>query len=183
MQRAEIQQWLSERLPPDLVAGPPEVRLYDDEAIIILRLPTPEDSADVGEREHRLIIRLRESSRHVRMQLARELQRALHVPVAWGMRCGSTERIFTSCTVPVMTRLNRREREVLDTLVAAGVAETRSAALAYAVRAFAAAYDEWLIEVDEVIEQVQQVRSKLRIRPVPGAPSVAEDEPEAEERD
>lgn len=173
MQTAEIQTWLAEQLPHELTAAPPEVRLYDDELVVTLQVAPPAaDNGDEGELEQRLIARLRETSRPLRMQLARDLQHRLHVPVAWGMRCGATETIFTSRTVPVMTRLNRREREVLDTLVAAGVAETRSAALAYTVRAFAEAHGEWLDEVGIVIEQVQQVRSKLKVRRGAGAPAV-----------
>jgi hypothetical protein len=74
-----------------------------------------------------------------------------------------------------MTRLARAEREVLDTLVAAGVAETRSSALAYVVRAFAAEHAEWLAEVREAIAQVHEIRSRLKITSRPGAPIVHHD--------
>jgi hypothetical protein len=74
--------------------------------------------------------------------------------------------------VPVMTRLGRTERDVLDTLVAAGVADTRSAALAYAVRAFAAEHTDWLAEVREAIAQVDQVRARLTLTRRAGAPAV-----------
>ena len=164
MQSAEIQSWLAERLPPELAAAPPDVQVYDDELLVTLEVAPPEGEGDGTEGEQRLIAQLREWSRPARVQLARELQHRLKLPVAWGMRCGGSEVLFTSRTVPVMTRLNRREREVLDTLVAAGVAETRSAALAYTVRAFAEAHGDWLAEVGSAIKQVQQVRSKLKLR-------------------
>lgn len=185
MQDADIQTWLMERLPAELAAAPPQIRMYDDELVVVLQSAAPDQAAgtDESEREQRLIGRLREASRPLRMQLARELQHLLKMPVAWGMRCGTTETIFTSRTVPVMTRLNRREREVLDTLVAAGVAETRSAALAYAVRAFAEAHSEWIAEVGVAIEQVQQVRSKLKLRRGTGAPPLDPQPASADEQD
>ena len=46
-----------------------------------------------------------------------------------------------------MTRLRQRERLVLDTLVDAGVARSRSEALAWAVRLVGQHADEWLTEL------------------------------------
>jgi hypothetical protein len=60
----------------------------------------------------------------------------------------------------------------LDTLVAAGVAETRSSALAYAVRAFATQHADWLAEVRQAITQVEEIRSRLKLTRQPGAPVV-----------
>jgi hypothetical protein len=73
-----------------------------------------------------------------------------------------------------MTRLARAERDVLDTLVAAGVAETRSSALAYTVRTFAAEHGDWLAEVRQAIAEVDRVRARLRTRPRKGIPNVNE---------
>src|SRR5262245_54258207 len=110
--------------------------MYDDEIVILLPLAAVEPrSADADEErdetERRLITERREQTRPWRMKLARELQSRLGRPVAWGMRAGESQALFTTRSVPVMTRLGRVERDVLDTLVAAGVADTRSAALAY----------------------------------------------------
>jgi len=63
-----------------------------------------------------------------------------------------------------------------EPLVAAGVADTRSAALAYAVRAFAAEHADWLDEVREAIAQVDQVRGRLKLTRRAGAPAVIEPE-------
>jgi len=92
------------------------------------------------------------------------------------MRVGTVESLFTTRTTPVMTRLGRGEREVLDTLVAAGVADTRSSALAYAVRAFAAEHAEWIGEVRLAIAEVDRVRGRLKVRPRKGPPPAVEDE-------
>lgn len=173
MNIAELPDWLLARLPKELAAGPPEIRNYDDELLIVLQLNgqlAGKGEEASPEAEGHAITEWREASRPLRMKLAREIQGALQRPVAWGIRVGSSEELFTSRTVPVMTRLNRSERDVLDTLVAAGVAETRSAALAYTVRAFATAHNEWLDEVGQAIAQVQQVRSKLKLRQRAGGP-------------
>src|SRR4051812_11345997 len=126
--------------------------------------------------ERNLIARRREETRPWRMKQARELQSKLGRSVAWGMRAGASEALFSTRSVPVMTRLGRTERDVLDTLVAAGVADTRSAALAYAVRAFAAEHADWLDEVREAIAQVDQVRGRLKLTRRAGAPAVIEPE-------
>jgi hypothetical protein len=112
------------------------------------------------------------------MQIAGELERALGLPVAWGMRAGDLEVLFTTRTAPVMTRLGRAERDVLDTLVAAGVADTRSSALAYTVRAFAAEHGAWLAEVREAIAEVERVRARLKIRPRKGVPKIGAEDSE-----
>lgn len=170
MNDEELQSWLAQRLPPALSAGPPQVRRYPDELLITLHVAPPADGEGAG-----LIARLREESRALRMQLAGELERRIGLPVAWGMRAGDEEALFTSRTAPVMTRLARPERDVLDTLVAAGVAETRSGALAYTVRAFAAEHGEWLAEVRRAIAEVERVRGRLRTRPRRGPPRLPDE--------
>jgi len=145
--------------------------------VIVLPILIPEQNDALAEEEqraaeHALIARRREETRPWRMKLARELQPQLGRSVAWGMRAGESEALFSTRSVPVMTRLGRTERDVLDTLVAAGVADTRSAALAYAVRAFAAEHTDWLAEVREAIAQVDQVRARLKLTRRAGAPAV-----------
>lgn len=173
MREEEIAALVARRLPPGLVAQPPSVRLYPDEVVVVLAIEAPGDGD--AETTRALIERQREASRKARIKLAREIEGELGRPVAWGMRAGAVETLFTSRTAPVMTRLGRAEREVLDTLVAAGVADTRSSALAYAVRAFAAEHAEWLAEVRQAIGEVERVRARLRHRPRTGPPRADED--------
>lgn len=59
-----------------------------------------------------------------------------------------------------MTRLRQPERLVLDTLVAAGVARSRSEALAWAVRLVGRNAEEWLGELRTAMENVERVRSQ-----------------------
>jgi hypothetical protein len=171
----ELQPWLQERLPAQLLAGAPEVAIYDDEVVIMLSVVAEQSSAEVSDDQQRdsvlrLIAQRREETRALRMRLAQELQAVVGRPVAWGMRVGTISALFTTRTAPVMTRLGRAERDVLDTLVAAGVADTRSSALAYTVRAFAAEHADWLAEVRQAIEQVDQVRARLKLRRRAGVP-------------
>ena len=63
-------------------------------------------------------------------------------------------------SVPVMTRLRQPERIVLDTLVDAGVARSRSDALAWAVRLVGRHADEWLAELRAAMARVDDLRAK-----------------------
>ncbi|MFL5806786.1 MAG: hypothetical protein ACJ8CR_34290 [Roseiflexaceae bacterium] len=183
MKKDELQHWLQEQLPAQLLAGAPEIAVYDDEVVVVLPIVAEEPGAeDPREAALRLITRRREETRALRIRLARDLQEIFGRPVAWGMRAGDTSALFTTRTAPVMTRLGRAERNVLDTLVAAGVADTRSSALAYTVRAFAAEHVDWLAEVRAAIEQVDQVRARLKLTRRSGAPA-AEAMAAAEETD
>ncbi|MCG8351634.1 MAG: hypothetical protein MI924_28030 [Chloroflexales bacterium] len=185
MQVEELQQWLQSKLPATLTAMPPRIKIYSDEVVIVLypnEAPMPDDSIDQRSAEQALIAYQRELTRSLRMRLADEIQKKLRLPVAWGMRIGESEVLFTTRTIPVMTRLGRIERDVLDTLVAAGVAETRSSALAYTVRAFAAEHADWLAEVSQVIEQVRQVRSRLKVARRQGVPIIPPPAPSDDDR-
>lgn len=178
MHPGDLPSWLQERLPAELCAAPPDVAVYDDEIVITLTAAeAPDAGAGGAERsgaERAAIARLREASRPLRMKLAREIQRTAGLPVAWALRVGASEMLFTSRTAPVMTRLDRREREVLDTLVATGIAETRSAALAYVVRAFAAEHAAWMEEARQALRGVEAVRKRLRHTPRAGRPEIDE---------
>jgi hypothetical protein len=185
VKKDELQHWLQEQLPAQLLASAPEIAVYDDEVVVMLPLTAEAPGAESSNEDQRdaalrLIGQRREETRALRMRFARDLQEIFGRPVAWGMRAGETSVLFTTRTAPVMTRLGRAERNVLDTLVAAGVADTRSSALAYTVRAFATEHADWLAEVRAAIKQVDQVRARLKLTRRPGAPA-AEPVDEAEE--
>jgi hypothetical protein len=59
-----------------------------------------------------------------------------------------------------MTRLRMPERKVLDTLVEAGVARSRSHALAWCVRLVAERQDDWLRDLQEALTKVEEVRAE-----------------------
>ena len=68
--------------------------------------------------------------------------------------------MFTTFSVPVMTRLRQPERLVLDTLVDAGVARSRSDALAWCVRLVGQHQDSWLDDLRAALHKVEQVRGE-----------------------
>jgi hypothetical protein len=59
-----------------------------------------------------------------------------------------------------MTRLRMPERRVLDTLVDAGVARSRSHALAWCVRLVSEKQDDWLKDLRQALTGVEKVRSE-----------------------
>jgi hypothetical protein len=161
----EIQAWFVGRLPDEWFSGPAEVTVDREEITIIGTLTAPEtdteDESSVGAAaaEGR-IKRFREETRAHRIEIAREAERKFGRKVAWGARCGSVAEMFTTLSVPVMTRLRQAERRVLDTLVDAGVARSRSDALAWCVRLTGEHTDAWLAELREALRRVEEVRAQ-----------------------
>ena len=76
------------------------------------------------------------------------------------MSIGETRVLFTHLAVPAMTRLRHDERRVLDTLVEAGVARSRSDALAWCVRLVGEHTDEWLSGLRAAMEEVGKLRAE-----------------------
>jgi hypothetical protein len=135
-----------------------------EEIIVIGELPAPDgefaDDAERAAAEAGRISRFREQTREERIEIARQAEHRYGRKVAWGARLGSTEELFTTLSVPVMTRLRQPERLVLDTLVDAGVARSRSEALAWAVRLVGEHAEEWLGELRAAMSKVDEVRTK-----------------------
>jgi hypothetical protein len=102
--------------------------------------------------------RFRSETRDQRIEIALEAQRRYGRKVSWGVRYADTSALFTHLSVPVMTRLRQPERQVLDTLVAAGVARSRSDALAWAVRLVGEHTQEWLEQLRDAMTQVDELR-------------------------
>src|SRR5947208_17066680 len=92
------------------------------------------------------------------MTIARDAEHRFRRKVSWGVRIGDETRLFTTLSVPVMTRLRQAERQVLDTLVDAGVARSRSDALAWCVRLVGKNADAWLADLREALTHVERVR-------------------------
>ncbi|MDQ1748853.1 MAG: hypothetical protein QOD07_3116 [Frankiaceae bacterium] len=152
-----ITGWLAGRLPDDWFTEAPEVTVDRDEILVVGRLAAPETGGD--EAAAGRIARFRDETRDKRMAIAREAEHRYGRKVAWGARCGDTAKTFTSLSVPVMTRLRQPERRVLDTLVDAGVARSRSDALAWAVRLVGKHTEEWLEQLRDAMADVERVRA------------------------
>lgn len=161
----EIRPWFVSRLPKSWFAGPPEVTSDSDEILVLGVLPDVElagATAPEAREAARVarIDRFREETRDERVKIARDAERRFRRKVAWGARCGDETRVFTTLSLPVMTRLRMPERSVLDTLVAAGVARSRSDALAWCVRLVGMHQSDWLEGLREALVKVDEVRSK-----------------------
>ncbi|HEX4816190.1 MAG TPA: hypothetical protein VFV66_25885 [Nonomuraea sp.] len=159
---AQVRGWFTGRLPEGWFTGAPEIIRDREEIAVIGTLPGPPD--DVPEAERSALIeglarRFREETRERRIEIAREAERRFRQKVSWGVTCGGETVMFTTLSVPVMTRLRQSERQVLDTLVAAGVARSRSDALAWCVRLVGKNTDSWLAELRDALQQVDRVRS------------------------
>jgi len=106
------------------------------------------------------IRRFREETRGRRVEIAREAEHKFRRKVSWGVTCADVTEMFTTLSVPVMTRLRQPERRVLDTLVDAGVARSRSDALAWCVRLTGENADAWLARLRDALRHVEEVRDE-----------------------
>jgi len=169
---AKLQGWFAGRIPADWFTGAPDVTFDRDEIVVIGTLADPEidgpgaedGEGDAGARRDAArqgrIEGFREDTRQLRMRIANEAEARFARKVAWGARCGDDEELFTNLSVPVMTRLRLPERRVLDTLVEAGVARSRSHALAWCVRLVGDHEGDWITQLRDALVHVERVRSE-----------------------
>ena len=149
---------------PDTWFSAVRVLVDRDEIMVIGTLSTPDGTTDEdGAREEREIGHIewfREETRDARVKIASRAEAKFGRKVSWATGCGETEAAFTHLSVPVMTRLRIGERQILDTLVAAGVARSRSDALGWCVRLVADHEGDWLAELRDAISAVDRIRSQ-----------------------
>lgn len=169
---ADAPDWFAGRLPSDWFTGAPSIEVDRDEIVVVGTLPLPRpdtgSAGDAGGAAEKVpaatvegaIARFRESTRPARMQIANEAEYRYRRKVAWGVVAGGERVMFTQLAVPVMTRLRQSERKVLDTLVDAGVARSRSDALAWTVRLAGKHAEEWLAELRTAMRTVEDLRSQ-----------------------
>jgi hypothetical protein len=160
----KLRGWFTGRLPDGWFDGSPQVVLDREEISVIGRLAEPEiaDGASAAERSGAIaghVQRFREDSRERRIDIAHEAEHRFGRKVSWGVECGEETTMFTQLSVPVMTRLRQSERRVLDTLVDAGVARSRSDALAWCVRLVGKNADDWLGELRDALQHVERARA------------------------
>ncbi len=173
---SDITGFFSGRLPEQWFTEAPEITVDREEILVIGRVAAP-STGDAGSgeaagetsqepsgetqraAESGRISRFREDTRRERMRIADEAQARFGRKVAWGAACGESREVFTQLAVPVMTRLRQPERRVLDTLVDAGVARSRSHALAWCVRLVDQHQGEWIDQLREALVNVEQARA------------------------
>src|ERR1700722_9513639 len=161
----KLHGWFTGRLPADWFTQAPEVRVDREEITIVGTLADPEVAAGASEAEQAAAAegrsrRFREETRDHRIEIAREAEHRFGRKVSWGVQCADHKVMFTTFSVPVMTRLRQPERLVLDTLVDAGVARSRSDALAWCVRLVGQHQDSWLADLRAALQKVEQVRAE-----------------------
>jgi hypothetical protein len=177
-QAERIRGWFTGRLPGGWFTGEPEIQVDREEITVVGRLPAvaeaepaaqPEDGAEAAGESSQARAgavaagrsrRFREETRDARIAIAREAEALFGRKVSWGAIYGDYRVMFTTLSVPVMTRLRQPERRVLDTLVDAGVARSRSDALAWCVRLVGEHEDSWLADLREALRRVEQVRAE-----------------------
>jgi hypothetical protein len=161
----ELRGWFAGRLPDDWFSGAPEVTVDREEILVVGEIPDVKAAKGASEaeaaaaRESR-VDAFREETRRQRMDIAEDAQRRFRRHVSWGARVGGETHLFTTAAVPVMTRLRIRERAVLDTLVAAGVARSRSEALAWCVRLVGDNESAWIEKLRGVLGAVREARGE-----------------------
>ena len=156
--------WFAGRLPEGWFTGAPQVTVDREEILVIGTVAAPEvadespaaaEAAATGR-----ISRFREETRNERIAVALEAEARYGRKVAWGAQIGDTRVLFSHLAVPVMTRLRQPERRVLDTLVDAGVARSRSEALSWSVRLVGEHTDEWLQSLRDAMSEVDKLRTE-----------------------
>ena len=160
----EVRGWFAGRIPDDWFTGSLEVTADREEILVIGELAAVAAAKEAGQAEQAAanesrIDDFREQTRETRMRIADEAQRRFRRQVSWGVTLGGETTTFTTAAVPVMTRLRMRERGVLDTLVDAGVARSRSEALAWCVKLVGDNEGEWIETLRGALGSVREARA------------------------
>ncbi|MHB8458667.1 MAG: hypothetical protein ACYDAK_07110 [Candidatus Limnocylindrales bacterium] len=160
----EIRGWFTGRVPNDWFSGPVTITSDREELLVVGELADVAVAADASDAERAAarssrVDGFREESRAQRMRIADDAEHRFQRKVAWGVTIGGERHVFTTLSIPVMTRLRMRERAVLDTLVDAGVARSRSEALAWCVRLVADHQGDWIEALRTALTSVESVRA------------------------
>ncbi|MEV3858618.1 hypothetical protein AB0J38_30425 [Streptomyces sp. NPDC050095] len=164
-QHEKLRGWFTGRLSADLFEGAADIAVDREEITVVGRIAEPQLAKDASDAEKAAAVEgriqeFRERTREERIGVAQEAEHRFRRKVSWGVRCGDEQALFTHVSAPVMTRLRQPERQVLDTLVAGGVARSRSDALAWCVRLVQRNADDWLSELSASLEEVRRVRAQ-----------------------
>ena len=155
----DITDWFAGRLPDGWFTGDPTVEVDREEITVIGQLPEAAEEESAARISGR-VAKFREETRGERMRIADEAQDRFGRKVSWGVQSGEERTLFTHIAVPVMTRLKQPERQVLDILVDAGVARSRSDALAWSVKLVGQHTEDWLARLREAMTAVDDVRAE-----------------------
>lgn len=160
-----VTSWFQEQMPDDWFEAL-EARCDKDEIVVRGTIQPPEQSGDSSSAQNPELAELecatvfREASRDGRVQVALRAEALFERKVSWVVSCGSTEKAYTTLALPVMTRLGYEERQVLDTLVAGGVARSRSEAVNWCVQLVGRDQADWLDKLRAAVGGIDDVRSQ-----------------------
>lgn len=149
MSTDEIERYLKGKVPRRWFVGAVTVEADDDEILCVG--PVAAGTS---------IDQFREDTRPDRMAIAQDAEARFGRKVSWGVEREGVTTLFTNQSTPVMTRLRLRERAVLDTLIDAGVARSRSEALAWCVKLVGRHESEWLGELRDALTGVEKIRAE-----------------------
>jgi hypothetical protein len=163
----KLSAWFAGRIPDGWFVAPVEVVVDREEILVTGELAEPSVAVEDPEEEasaraiaaQARIEAFREDTRERRIRIAGEAESRFARKVSWAARCGDTVAPFTTASVPVMTRLRMKERAVLDTLIDAGVARSRSEALAWCVRLVGRHQGEWIDQLRDALTGVHEARA------------------------
>ncbi len=159
-----IRTWFTKEIPQRWVHTAPDVDVDRDEIVVVVTLACPDTDPDVAgaaeATQQQAILEFRESTRDERVAIATRAEALYRRQVSWVARCGDTMVPFTTLSVPVMTRLRMEQRVVLDTLIAAGVARSRSEAVSWCVQLVAQHEGDWINDLQDAIDRVDELRRR-----------------------
>ncbi|MGH1502088.1 MAG: hypothetical protein ACRBI6_00900 [Acidimicrobiales bacterium] len=155
---SECARWFDEQLPDDWFSEPPAVTADRDEIVVAGQLTVLERDAAGTAEPHVVVQAFREATRERRMAIAEVAQARWQRHVTWEVHYGELHARFTHAAVPVMTRLRFEERAVLDTLIDAGVARSRSEALAWCVDQVGRHQSDWIDRLRDAMTEVERIR-------------------------
>ena len=158
----ELRAWFAGSLPDDWFVEPVDVVFDRDEIVVTgtLAAPKVQDGDDTSLAAEARIASFREDTREQRIAVALRAEQQFERRVSWAVSCGDDHRSFTRASVPVMSRLHLEDRQILDTLIDAGVARSRSEAMAWCVRLVADNEASWLDELREAMTDLEATREK-----------------------
>lgn len=161
----EIAAWFAGRLPDGWFTAAPDITIDREEVLVVgpladVELDEGATAPAISAARSARATRFREETRAQRMRIAEEAEHRFRRKVSWGVSVGDVSVPFTTVSVPVMTRLRQPERSVLDTLVEAGVARSRSHALAWCVKLVGANQADWIQGLRDALSHVEKVREE-----------------------
>ena len=158
----ELSAWFAGNLDDDWFSEPASIIFDRDEIIVTgdLAMPKIDGDTDAALAARERMNSFRITTRDARIAMAERAEATFMRKVSWAVTCGGEQMDYTVTSVPVMTRLHMEERQLLDTLIDAGVARSRSEALSWAVRLVADNESEWIDKLRSAMSEVEELRNQ-----------------------